>query len=139
MRTLATVLLGALAITAVQSVQGQTNPVGDAESPEDAALQAEITDRLSRAVIGQDGFQFTVRKGVVYWTGETDVAQHKGAATRMARSAGAKQVVNRIIVKSSRGTEKRSRSTTRQPRPQQINEPTHVRPAIVRWRTTQRH
>ena len=36
--------------------------------------------------------------GVATWEGQTDVVQHKGAATRMAKSAGAKAVINHIKV-----------------------------------------
>jgi len=39
-----------------------------------------------------------VQGGVAYWDGTTNVVQHKGAATRMAKSAGAKKVVNNIKV-----------------------------------------
>ena len=46
------------------------------------------------------GMVFTVRVqgGVAYWEGSTNVVQHKGAATRMAKTAGAKKVVNNIKV-----------------------------------------
>jgi hypothetical protein len=34
----------------------------------------------------------------VTWEGTTNVVQHKGSATRMARAAGAVQVINNIQV-----------------------------------------
>ena len=39
-----------------------------------------------------------VQGGIAYWDGKTDVVQHKGSATRMAKTAGAKGVVNHIKV-----------------------------------------
>ena len=111
------------------AVSPTPNTPDDSAESADAALRAEIETRLSHAVIGEDGFQFTVRSGTVYWTGETAIAQHKGAATRMARSAGAKQVVNRIIVKGATSPPARQGRTTS----------THMRKAVVRWRATQRH
>ncbi len=39
-----------------------------------------------------------VQGGIAYWEGKTDVVQHKGSATRMAKTAGAKSVVNNIKV-----------------------------------------
>jgi hypothetical protein len=39
-----------------------------------------------------------VARGVVTWEGNTSVIQHKGAATRMAKTAGAAQVVNNIQI-----------------------------------------
>ena len=49
-------------------------------------------------MIGKDGFTVRVQGGVAYWSGSTTVVQHKGAATRMAKSAGAKKIVNNIKV-----------------------------------------
>jgi osmotically-inducible protein OsmY len=65
---------------------------------DDKALEAEIRARLSRSQIASEGFTVRVQGGVAYWDGETAVAQRKGAATRMAKSAGAIRVENRIRV-----------------------------------------
>lgn len=62
----------------------------------DAQLEAVIHAKLAKSKIGKDGFRFHVQRGVVTWEGTTAVAQHKGAATRMARSSGAVQVINNI-------------------------------------------
>ncbi len=73
----------------------------------DAQIDATLRTKLSKSKVGGDGFKFRVQKGVVYWEGHTNVAQHKGAATRMARTAGALQVVNNIQV-SAEGKAKAS-------------------------------
>jgi hypothetical protein len=67
-------------------------------SQQDQAIEAEIKARLAKSVIGKDGLTVRVQGGVAYWTGSTNVVQHKGSATRMAKSAGAKKVVNNIQV-----------------------------------------
>ena len=67
-------------------------------APQDAQIEAEIRTRLAKSVIGKDGFKVRVQGGVAYWDGNTEVIQHKGAATRMAKSAGAKKVVNNIQI-----------------------------------------
>ncbi len=64
----------------------------------DAQLEATIRAKLAKSKVGKDGFKFHVQHGVVTWEGQTNVPQHKGAATRMARTAGAVQVVNNIQV-----------------------------------------
>ncbi len=64
----------------------------------DAQIEAQLHDRLAKSVVGKDGFTAKVKGGVVYWEGTTSVAQHKGAATRMAKSSGARRVVNNIRV-----------------------------------------
>jgi osmotically-inducible protein OsmY len=67
----------------------------------DAQLEATIRTKLAKSKIGKDGFRFHVQRGVVTWEGTTAVGQHKGAATRMARSSGAVEVVNNIRVSNS--------------------------------------
>lgn len=54
--------------------------------------------KLAKSKIGADKFQFHAQGGVVTIEGKTDVIQHKGAATRMARTAGAVAVVNHIQI-----------------------------------------
>jgi hypothetical protein len=67
----------------------------------DAEVEATIKAKLVKSKIGKDGFQVHVKDGVATWTGATAVMQHKGAATRMAKTAGAVHVVNNIKVSES--------------------------------------
>jgi hypothetical protein len=64
----------------------------------DAEIEATIKMKLAKSKIGKDGFQVHVKGGIATWTGTTNVMQHKGAATRMARTAGAADVVNNIKI-----------------------------------------
>ena len=64
----------------------------------DAQIDAAIRTKLAKSKIGKDGFKYHVQRGVVTWEGNTNVMQHKGSATRMARTAGAMQVVNNIQI-----------------------------------------
>lgn len=74
-------------------------PAAPAPSPvADEALQAKIQEKFSGAKAGGGKFQVRVRNGTAYLSGRADVVQHKGAATRMAKAAGAKRVVNNITV-----------------------------------------
>jgi len=61
-------------------------------------MEAVIRAKLAKSKIGKDGFSVRVQGGVAFWDGSTNVVQHKGAATRMAKTAGAKRVVNSIKV-----------------------------------------
>ncbi len=65
----------------------------------DAAIEKSLRARLGRSKLRQDGLSFAVKNGVVEWQGEVGVPQRKGAATRMAKAAGAAKVVNRIRIK----------------------------------------
>jgi hypothetical protein len=64
----------------------------------DAQIEAAIRAKLAKSKIGADGFTVRVQGGVATFEGRTDVVQHKGAATRMAKAAGAVAVNNRIQV-----------------------------------------
>ena len=72
---------------------------------EDKQIEATIRAKLAKSKIGKDGFTVRVQGGIAYWEGKTDVVQHKGSATRMAKTAGAKAVINNIKV-SDAGKEK---------------------------------
>jgi hypothetical protein len=64
----------------------------------DAQIDATIRMKLAKSKIGADHFKFHVQNGVVTIEGKTNVIQHKGAATRMARTSGAAAVVNNIQI-----------------------------------------
>jgi len=65
---------------------------------QDKEMEAVIRAKLAKSKIGKDGFSVRVQGGVAFWDGSTNVVQHKGAATRMAKTAGVKRVVNSIKV-----------------------------------------
>jgi len=67
----------------------------------DPEIEATIRAKLAKSKIGKDGFQVHVKNGIATWTGSTNTMQHKGAATRMAKTAGAVQVVNNIKISDS--------------------------------------
>ena len=90
-------LLFALSSASAQTKSKAPAPQGTT-APQDAQIEAEIRARLAKSVIGKDKFTVRVQGGVAYWDGTTDVVQHKGSATRMAKSAGAKKVVNNIKI-----------------------------------------
>ena len=67
-------------------------------APTDAALEAAIRQRFAKSKSGADKFTVRVQGGVASIEGKTDVVQRKSAATRMAKTAGAKRVLNKIEV-----------------------------------------
>lgn len=80
----------------------KSNPPVSSQNPaarvSDSQLENTIRTKLAKSKIGKDGFKFKVARGVVTWEGSTQIGQHKGAATRMARTSGATQVINNIQV-----------------------------------------
>src|ERR1700746_3985520 len=78
--------------------QRTTPATQTAPRPTDAQIEAANKAKLAKSKIGADKFQFRVQGGVATIEGRTDVIQHKGAATRMAKTAGAIAVVNHIQI-----------------------------------------
>ena len=65
----------------------------------DAQIEAAIKAKLAKSPkLSQEHLQVHVQGGVATFEGKTDVVQHKGTATRMAKSAGAVAVNNHIQV-----------------------------------------
>jgi osmotically-inducible protein OsmY len=64
----------------------------------DAAIEQNIRARFAKSKVAPEKFQVKVQGGVATIEGKTDVIQHKGSATRMARTGGAIQVVNKIQI-----------------------------------------
>ena len=91
-------LLGLALSSSSAQTKAKAPPPQATTASQDVQIEAEIRARLAKSVIGKDGFTVRVQGGVAYWDGTTEVVQHKGSATRMAKSAGAKKVVNNIKV-----------------------------------------
>jgi BON domain len=64
----------------------------------DAQLEKDIRARFAASKISTHKFQVHVQGGVATIEGQTDVLQHKGTATRLAKNAGAVKVVNKVAV-----------------------------------------
>lgn len=71
-----------------------------AASGEDALITSRLKSKMARSKLKSDGLQYRVEGGTVEWSGTVKIPQRKGAATRMAKAAGAKRVLNRIVVQS---------------------------------------
>ena len=64
----------------------------------DAQVEAAIRAKFAKSKINADKFQVHVQGGVATIEGHTDVIQHKGVATRMAKTGGAIAVNNRVQI-----------------------------------------
>ncbi len=84
-----------------QSVQTtKPKPVTRRAAPvrTDADIEKDIRNRFSKSKIGAEKYQVHVQGGVATIEGKTDVIQHKGVATRLARLGGATSVKNEIQI-----------------------------------------
>ncbi len=111
---------------------GQTQesaPVSSANRPEltaEKALADAIRRRFEASKISSNNFTVRVIRKKAIIEGSTDIIQHKGVATRLARLAGAESVDNRIEI-SKRARDKANRRRRESAR--------HVR---VEWREATR-
>jgi hypothetical protein len=64
----------------------------------DAQIEATIRAKFSRSKINVEKFQVHVQGGVATIEGKTNVIQHKGTATRLAKTGGALAVNNHIEI-----------------------------------------
>jgi osmotically-inducible protein OsmY len=91
-------VLAALAQTATPKKAAPRSAASAMGASEDRQLEAAIRARFADSGIASDKFQVRVQGGVATLEGYTNVLQHKGTATRLAKAMGAKQVVNRIEI-----------------------------------------
>lgn len=96
-----------LALMAIAALAGWNQSLRAASSTQtqlqklhltDAQIEGVVRAKLAKSKMAGEGFTVRVRNRVATWEGKTNVIQHKGAATRMAKSAGATQVVNNIKI-----------------------------------------
>jgi osmotically-inducible protein OsmY len=90
----------------------------------DSAIEQNIRARFAKSKVASEKFQVKVQGGVATIEGKTDVIQRKGSATRMAKSGGAIQVVNKVQIsenarqKAASNLEKgRKKATVKQAEP----------------------
>jgi hypothetical protein len=96
-----TVLTLSLSVFAAEAPKVAPKPTPKAAAKSqlsDSAIEQDIRARFARSKIAADKFQVKVQGGVATIEGKTDIIQHKGSATRMARTGGAIQVVNKIQI-----------------------------------------
>ena len=86
------------ASTTVKKTATATKSTSGNSASNDAAIEKTIRAKLAASKISTNKFEVHVQGGVATLTGRTDVLQHKGTATRLAKTGGASQVVNRIEV-----------------------------------------
>lgn len=105
--------IGAVALLAAAAVWGQTSrstapqnrpaaasrqtATGGQRRLSDAQLEAVIRAKFAKSKSAHT-FTVHVQGGVATIDGNTDVVQHKGAATHMAKTAGAVAVNNRVQI-----------------------------------------
>jgi hypothetical protein len=66
--------------------------------PADSQIEVAIRAKFAKSKISANHFTVRVQGGVATLEGRTDIVQHKGVATRLAKTGGATAVNNRIRI-----------------------------------------
>jgi hypothetical protein len=79
------------------AASGERSRTAESHSAQtDVQIEKAIRERFADSKIAEDKFVVHVQGGRATLTGNTNVLQHKGVATRLARAQGATEVVNNI-------------------------------------------
>jgi osmotically-inducible protein OsmY len=92
---------------------------GSPSAQTDVQIEKAIRERFADSKIAEDKFEVHVQGGRATLTGNTNVLQHKGVATRLARAQGAAEVINNIEP-SEEATQKATANLTKGRRRAQI-------------------
>lgn len=74
----------------------RSRTAGNHSAQTDVQLEKAIRERFADSKIDEDKFEVHVQGGRATLTGNTNVLQHKGVATRLVRAQGATEVINNI-------------------------------------------
>lgn len=97
-----------------------------APRPSDAQIEATIRAKFAKSKISVNRFTVRVQGGVATLEGKTDVIQHKGTATRLAKTGGAVAVHNLIHI--SEGARAKASTNFRKVQVQRGEAPAEVPP-----------
>lgn len=82
--------------TKTVALGARSRTAGDHSAQTDVEIEKAIRERFAESKIAEDKFEVHVQGGRATLTGNTNVLQHKGVATRLARAQGATEVLNNI-------------------------------------------
>ena len=97
-KKLFSVLVLAVAMAGLSQAAIVAKPIAVAAKLPDAQIERNIRAKFTKSKINAEHFTVSVQNGIATIAGKTNVIQHKGVATRLARTGGALAVKNNIQV-----------------------------------------
>ncbi len=88
----------AVAFAGLSQAASVVKPVPGPTRIPDAQIEHTIRAKFARSKINAEHFTVSVQSGVATIEGKTGVIQHKGVATRLAKTGGALAVQNHIVI-----------------------------------------
>lgn len=98
MQKLFSVLVLSVAMAGMSQAASAIKPNAGVAKLPDAQIERNIRAKFARSKINAEHFTVSVQNGIATIEGKTNVIQHKGVATRLARSGGALAVQNKIQI-----------------------------------------
>ncbi|MDP9053044.1 MAG: BON domain-containing protein, partial [Acidobacteriota bacterium] len=98
MRKLISALAWAVAWAGLSQAAPVAKPVTNAGRIPDSQIERTIRAKFAKSKINAEHFTVSVQSGVATIEGKTNVIQHKGVATRLAKTGGAQAVQNHIQI-----------------------------------------
>ena len=98
MRKLVSALAFAVVLAGLSQAASVAKPVSGVTKLPDAQIERAIRAKFAKSKINADHFTVSVQSGVAVIEGKTGVIQHKGVATRLAKTGGAFAVQNHIQI-----------------------------------------
>ena len=98
MRNLVSTLVLAVVFAGLSQAATVAKPVPVASRLPDGQVERTIRAKFAKSKINAEHFTVSVQNGVATIEGKTNVIQHKGVATRMAKTGGAVAVRNQIQI-----------------------------------------
>jgi len=98
-RKLVSALVLTVAIAGLSQAASVPKPVTAVPSKmPDAQIERAIRAKFAKSKINAEHFTVSVQNGVATIDGKSNVIQHKGVATRLAKTGGALAVQNHIVI-----------------------------------------
>jgi len=88
----------AVAFAGLSQAASVAKPAAAGPKTSDSLIERNIKLKFARSKINVEHFTVSVQNGVATIEGKTNVIQHKGVATRLAKSGGAAAVRNNIQI-----------------------------------------
>ena len=98
MKKLFSVLVLAVALAGLSQAAIVAKPIAVIAKVPDAQIERTIRAKFTKSKINAEHFTVSVQNGIATIAGKTNVIQHKGVATRLAKTGGALAVKNNIQV-----------------------------------------
>lgn len=92
-----------------QQARPQATPQATPQTVPDGLIEHKIQAKFAKSKINSEHFTVSVKAGVATIEGKTSVIQHKGVATRLAKTGGAVAVKNHIQVSDEARTKAAAR------------------------------